>query len=51
MVAAELPEAPAGVPIYLYHMKPPSLAGIRREVAAIGDARLKLLESERSFRF
>jgi ribonuclease BN (tRNA processing enzyme) len=51
LVRAELPKAPPRVPIYLYHMKPPSLAGIRRQVAAIGDARLKLLESERSFRF
>ena len=32
-------------------MKPPSLARIRRELEAAGDPRLRLLESERSFRF
>jgi hypothetical protein len=32
-------------------MKPPSLARIRREIAALSEPRLKLLESERSFRF
>jgi hypothetical protein len=32
-------------------MKPPSLARIRREIAAANEPRLKLLESERSFRF
>jgi hypothetical protein len=32
-------------------MKPPSLARIRREIEAAGDSRLRLLESERSFRF
>jgi ribonuclease BN (tRNA processing enzyme) len=50
-VRAELPKAPPRVPIYLYHMKPPSLARIRRELAAIGEPRLRLLESQRSFRF
>jgi hypothetical protein len=42
---------PAKVPVYLYHMKPPSLARIRREIAALKEPRLKLLESERFFRF
>ncbi len=51
MIAAALPKAPPRVPVYLYHMKPPSLARIRREIAALGEPRLKLLESERSFRF
>jgi hypothetical protein len=32
-------------------MKPPSLSRIRREIAALREPRLKLLESERSFRF
>jgi hypothetical protein len=32
-------------------MKPPSLSRIRREVAALNEPRLHLLESERSFRF
>jgi ribonuclease BN (tRNA processing enzyme) len=51
LVRRELARAPLHVPLFLYHMKPPSLSRIRRQVAAIGDPRLKLLESERSFRF
>ena len=50
-VGSELEKAPPGVPVYLYHMKPPSIARIRREVKALGEPRLKLLDSERSFRF
>ncbi|HEX7251245.1 MAG TPA: 3',5'-cyclic-nucleotide phosphodiesterase [Thermoanaerobaculia bacterium] len=51
LVLAELPKAPPRVPIYLYHMKPPSLGRIRREIAAARQPRLRLLEGERSFRF
>ncbi len=51
LVRRELPKAPPRVPIYLYHMKPPSFPRIRREIEALNDTRLKLLESERSFRF
>lgn len=51
LVAKELAKMPPRVPVYLYHMKPPSLARIRREIAALREPRLKLLESERSFRF
>ena len=51
LVAQELAKMPPSVPVYLYHMKPPSLARIRREIAALHEPRLKLLESERSFRF
>ncbi|HEY1434412.1 MAG TPA: MBL fold metallo-hydrolase, partial [Thermoanaerobaculia bacterium] len=47
----ELEKAPARVPVYLCHMKPPSLLRIRREVAALHEPRLRLLESEKSFRF
>jgi ribonuclease BN (tRNA processing enzyme) len=50
-VIAELAKAPARVPVYLYHMKPPSLSRIRREIAAAHEPRLRLLEGERSFRF
>jgi hypothetical protein len=32
-------------------MKPPSLVRIRREIAALKEPRLRLLDSERSFRF
>jgi ribonuclease BN (tRNA processing enzyme) len=51
LVVAALAQAPPRVPIYLYHMKPPSLARIRREIAAARQPRLKLLDGERSFRF
>ncbi|MEO8189287.1 MAG: 3',5'-cyclic-nucleotide phosphodiesterase [Acidobacteriota bacterium] len=51
MVREELPKAPPRVPIFLYHMKPPSLSRIRREIAAADEPRLRLLESERGFRF
>jgi ribonuclease BN (tRNA processing enzyme) len=47
----ELAKAPGRVPVYLYHMKPPSLSRIRREVAALDEPRLWLLDAERSFRF
>ena len=48
---AELAKAPPRCPVFLYHMKPPSLPRIRREVARLAEPRLRLLESERSFRF
>jgi len=51
LLARELAKAPPRVPIYLYHMKPPSLSRIRREIAALREPRVKLLDSERSFRF
>ena len=51
LLPGELEKAPPHVPVYLYHMKPPSLSRIRREVAALNEPRLRLLESERSFRF
>ena len=51
LLPRELEKAPPRVPVYLYHMKPPSLSRIRREVAALDEPRLRLLESERSFRF
>jgi ribonuclease BN (tRNA processing enzyme) len=47
----ELVKAPPKVPVYLYHMKPPSLARIRREIAALREPRFRILDSERSFRF
>jgi ribonuclease BN (tRNA processing enzyme) len=51
LLLAEVAKAPPRVPVFLYHMKPPSLPRIRREVAALHEPRLRLLESERSFRF
>ncbi len=51
LLRGELAKAPERVPVYLYHMKPPSLSRIRREVEALDEPRLRLLESERAFRF
>jgi ribonuclease BN (tRNA processing enzyme) len=51
LLPGELEKAPPRVPVYLYHMKPPSLSRIRREVAALDEPRLRVLEAERSFRF
>ncbi len=51
LLVGELEKAPPRVPVFLYHMKPPSLSRIRREVRALAEPRLRLLESERSFRF
>lgn len=51
LLKAEVAKGPDGIPVYLYHMKPPSLVRIRREVRALHEPRLRLLESERSFRF
>jgi len=51
LVHRELAKAPPRVPIYLYHMKPPSLSRISREIDALREPRLRLLASERSFRF
>ncbi len=39
----ELEKFPPEVPVYLYHMKPPTLARLRAEVAALGNARVSLL--------
>lgn len=51
LLPGELAKAPERVPVYLYHMKPPSLSRIRREVERLDQPRLRLLESERAFRF
>jgi len=51
LLPGELEKAPPRAPVFLYHMKPPSLSRIRREVRALSEPRLRLLESERSFRF
>jgi hypothetical protein len=34
---------PPGVPVYLYHMKPPALGRLAAEIAAMGDPRLHVL--------
>ena len=40
---AESAKFPPGVPIHLYHMKPPTLDRLRADVAALGDARVSIL--------
>lgn len=42
-VKGELAKMPPGVPVFLYHMKPPGLEAIAADVAALGEARLRLL--------
>lgn len=39
----EMEKIPPGAPIYLYHMKPPTLGSLRAEVAALGNGRVSLL--------
>ena len=39
----ELAKMPPGVPVLLYHMKPPSLAALEEEIAALREPRLRLL--------
>ncbi len=51
LLPGELAKLPPRVPVYLYHAKPPSLPRIRRELAALGIARLRLLDSQRTLRF
>jgi ribonuclease BN (tRNA processing enzyme) len=42
-LAAEIAKFPAGPPIHLYHMKPPTLGQLRTDVAGLGDARVSIL--------
>jgi ribonuclease BN (tRNA processing enzyme) len=48
---AELPKMPPDVPVLLYHMKPPRLAALLREVAALGEPRLRILADGDEFSF
>ncbi len=40
---AELPKMPPEVPVFLYHMKPPTLEVLVADVAALGESRLRIL--------
>ena len=42
-LSKEMAKFPPSAPVYLYHMKPPSLARLRAEIAALSDARLSVL--------
>lgn len=41
---AEMAKFPPGVPVNLYHMKPPTLPQLRADVAALSDPRVRLLD-------
>ncbi len=51
LVSQELPKLPQRVPVFLYHLKPFSLARIRREIRALEEPRLRVIEEQKSFRF
>jgi ribonuclease BN (tRNA processing enzyme) len=38
---AEVAKLPAGVPVFLYHMKPPTVDSLASQVAAFGDTRIR----------
>jgi ribonuclease BN (tRNA processing enzyme) len=40
----EMRKFPASVPVHLYHMKPPTLPGLRADVAALADPRIRILD-------
>ena len=40
----EMRKLPAGVPVNLYHMKPPTLPQLRADVAALSDPRIRILD-------
>ena len=50
-LAAELAKTSREVPVYLYHMKPPSAAAIRREVRALKNRRLRFVEQNQVLEF
>jgi len=50
-LAAELAKTSREVPVYLYHMKPPSAAAIRREVKALKNRRLRFVEQNQVLEF
>ncbi len=47
----ELKKLPPAVPVFLYHMKPPTLETLSSEVAALGEPRLKILSDGDEFLF
>ena len=42
----EMEKFPADVPIHLYHMKPPTLATLEIEIAALGSSRIRILRDD-----
>ncbi len=50
-LAREMKKFPAGLPVFLYHMKPPALEVLAREVAALANGRVSLLTDGQSLTF
>lgn len=50
-IEPELAKTAQDVPVFLYHMKPPSAAAIRREVKALKNPRLRFVEEGQVLRF
>lgn len=50
-LARELEKLEVRVPIYLHHLKPPCVARIHREVAALGNPDIDFLEQGRTYEF
>jgi ribonuclease BN (tRNA processing enzyme) len=51
LVRKEVAKLPESVPVYLYHMKPRSLARIRTEIRALKNRRLRVLSPDQRLRF
>jgi ribonuclease BN (tRNA processing enzyme) len=50
-LAAQVQQLEADAPVALHHLKPPSVARIREEIAALGQSRLGFLEQGGIYRF
>jgi ribonuclease BN (tRNA processing enzyme) len=51
MLPSEIAKSRKRVPIFLYHMKPPSLVAIEKEVRALREPRLRILKGEETLVF
>ena len=50
-IAAELAKIRGDMPVFLYHLKPAFIATLKREVAALGNPRLHVLELDEEYEF
>jgi len=51
LLKTEMTKLPPGVPINIYHMKPPSVETLRCELAAFGDGRIRMLADGDTFEY
>ncbi len=51
LIPAEIAKTSRNVPVFLYHLKPPSAAAIRREVKALKNPRLRFVEQNQVLEF